>query len=80
MQELLVVVETDEDVLGILAHVGIKEAGVDADEHGNDDEGDEEEQTRQQEEIACGGFPPHEGPAHSGTFWHGYDSPFLIFL
>ena len=65
LKKLLIVTQTDKDVHGIFAHVGVKEAGVYAQEHGIQHKGDEEEQTRQQKQVSRCCFPPHERAAHA---------------
>ena len=76
--KLFIVSEADEDIHRVLAHVGVKEAGVDAHEHRVDNKGNEKEQARQEEEIAGDGLPPHQGPAQAGIrLTHTHELPSL---
>ena len=47
-----------------VVHIGVGQAGDDADDHGNDHKAEEENQAGQQEQIAGDVFPPLEGAAH----------------
>ena len=79
MEKLLIIIQPDKDVHGILAHIGVKQAGVYAHEHGIEHEGDEEEQAWQQKQIARYRLPPHERAAHAVVgLEHRVDPPLRI--
>lgn len=65
LEKLLIVTQPDKDIHGVFAHVGVKEAGVYAQESGIQHKGDEEEQTRQQKQVSRCCFPPYERAAHA---------------
>ena len=79
MEKLLIIIQPDKDVHGILAHIGVKQAGVYAHEHGIQHECDEEEQAWQQKQIARYRLPPHERAAHAVVgLEHRVDPPLRI--